>query len=181
MRQKPDLPQRLVGFPERPFRLGSAEMINRELDTPDERLERLDQLRSRLSEAVPDRVALFAVELKSGWRSHKDITAVIAMCLLTTSATIVIYSKILINLARPRGVEPLTPRSVVWCSIQLSYGRVPNSSSLVGGNNYSPGALTSKADHRMGAHGRRSGSPVIFGAGKIWHDLPIVYLDRDWG
>src|SRR5215472_2429918 len=26
--------------------------------------------------------------------------------------------------ARPRGVEPLTPRSVVWCSIQLSYGRV---------------------------------------------------------
>jgi HAD superfamily hydrolase (TIGR01509 family) len=26
--------------------------------------------------------------------------------------------------ARPRGVEPLTPRSVVWCSIQLSYGRI---------------------------------------------------------
>jgi hypothetical protein len=30
-------------------------------------------------------------------------------------------------LARPRGVEPLTPRSVVWCSIQLSYGRMPKS------------------------------------------------------
>jgi hypothetical protein len=28
------------------------------------------------------------------------------------------------RLARPRGVEPLTPRSVVWCSIQLSYGRL---------------------------------------------------------
>src|SRR5579885_3225944 len=27
------------------------------------------------------------------------------------------------GVARPRGVEPLTPRSVVWCSIQLSYGR----------------------------------------------------------
>src|SRR5205823_777094 len=27
-------------------------------------------------------------------------------------------------MARPRGVEPLTPRSVVWCSIQLSYGRL---------------------------------------------------------
>ena len=27
------------------------------------------------------------------------------------------------KLARPRGFEPLTPRSVVWCSIQLSYGR----------------------------------------------------------
>ena len=27
-------------------------------------------------------------------------------------------------MAHPRGVEPLTPRSVVWCSIQLSYGRV---------------------------------------------------------
>ncbi len=26
-------------------------------------------------------------------------------------------------MARPRGFEPLTPRSVVWCSIQLSYGR----------------------------------------------------------
>jgi hypothetical protein len=26
-------------------------------------------------------------------------------------------------MARPRGFEPLTPRSVVWCSVQLSYGR----------------------------------------------------------
>jgi hypothetical protein len=32
--------------------------------------------------------------------------------------------KYLKRLARPRGVEPLTPRSVVWCSIQLSYGRI---------------------------------------------------------
>jgi hypothetical protein len=28
------------------------------------------------------------------------------------------------NLARPKGFEPLTPRFVVWCSIQLSYGRL---------------------------------------------------------
>jgi hypothetical protein len=27
------------------------------------------------------------------------------------------------NLARPEGLEPPTPRFVVWCSIQLSYGR----------------------------------------------------------
>jgi hypothetical protein len=27
--------------------------------------------------------------------------------------------------ARPKGFEPLTPRFVVWCSIQLSYGRIP--------------------------------------------------------
>ena len=28
------------------------------------------------------------------------------------------------ELARPKGFEPLTPRFVVWCSIQLSYGRL---------------------------------------------------------
>ena len=28
------------------------------------------------------------------------------------------------KMARPKGFEPLTPRFVVWCSIQLSYGRL---------------------------------------------------------
>jgi hypothetical protein len=28
--------------------------------------------------------------------------------------------------ARPEGFEPPTPRSVVWCSVQLSYGRIMN-------------------------------------------------------
>jgi hypothetical protein len=31
--------------------------------------------------------------------------------------------KFLILLARPKRFELLTPRFVVWCSIQLSYGR----------------------------------------------------------
>ena len=31
--------------------------------------------------------------------------------------------KLLNSLARPEGFEPPTPRSVVWCSVQLSYGR----------------------------------------------------------
>ena len=32
--------------------------------------------------------------------------------------------KLLKLLARPEGFEPPTPRFVVWCSVQLSYGRV---------------------------------------------------------
>jgi hypothetical protein len=33
-------------------------------------------------------------------------------------------AKSLKRMARPKGFEPLTPRFVVWCSIQLSYGRL---------------------------------------------------------
>jgi hypothetical protein len=32
-------------------------------------------------------------------------------------------SHLTLLVARPKGFEPLTPRFVVWCSIQLSYGR----------------------------------------------------------
>jgi hypothetical protein len=47
-------------------------------------------------------------------------------------------------LARPEGFEPPTPRFVVWCSIQLSYGRVlriarevfPGKSDGNGGSSY---------------------------------------------
>ena len=31
------------------------------------------------------------------------------------------------KVARPEGFEPPTPKFVVWCSIQLSYGRLPKS------------------------------------------------------
>jgi hypothetical protein len=34
------------------------------------------------------------------------------------------FGKCLIAMARPKRFELLTPRFVVWCSIQLSYGRV---------------------------------------------------------
>ena len=34
-------------------------------------------------------------------------------------------------MARPKGFEPLTPRFVVWCSIQLSYGRLLRHSPCV--------------------------------------------------
>ena len=34
-------------------------------------------------------------------------------------------------LARPKRFELLTPRFVVWCSIQLSYGRLPSSWSMI--------------------------------------------------
>src|SRR5207248_8893817 len=48
------------------------------------------------------------------------------MCLLAFATRSGCCRKCLIKMARPRGVEPLTPRSVVWCSIQLSYGRLPS-------------------------------------------------------
>jgi hypothetical protein len=57
-----------------------------------------------------------------------------------------VVTNLLKRLARPRGVEPLTPRSVVWCSIQLSYGRPPASHSLAGGHNYSTAMQQGKAD-----------------------------------
>ncbi len=34
------------------------------------------------------------------------------------------------GMARPKGFEPLTPRFVVWCSIQLSYGRLTRRRAL---------------------------------------------------
>src|SRR5215470_14598857 len=37
-------------------------------------------------------------------------------------------------LARPEGFEPPTPRSVVWCSVQLSYGRLENLNFASGRN-----------------------------------------------
>jgi hypothetical protein len=36
------------------------------------------------------------------------------------------------KMARPKGFEPLTPRFVVWCSIQLSYGRLRTADPAVG-------------------------------------------------
>ena len=44
-------------------------------------------------------------------------------CLMRTTPTPK-QLKYLRKMARPKGFEPLTPRFVVWCSIQLSYGRV---------------------------------------------------------
>jgi hypothetical protein len=38
------------------------------------------------------------------------------------------------EMARPKGFEPLTPRFVVWCSIQLSYGRAPSQGGRRGGS-----------------------------------------------
>ena len=40
-----------------------------------------------------------------------------------------------IELARPQGLEPRTPRFEAWCSIQLSYGRVDR---IVPGNVHDP-------------------------------------------
>src|SRR5205085_2308328 len=71
------------------------------------------------------------------------------------------------RLARPRGVEPLTPRSVVWCSIQLSYGRLcraaAGGSGGEGGNNYAspPPMASSSGQAASGRVDRRPGSPQM--------------------
>ena len=49
-----------------------------------------------------------------------------------------------IKMARPKGFEPLTPRFVVWCSIQLSYGRMPISRRLLDGGVNRHGSFTGK-------------------------------------
>src|SRR5262245_47452826 len=54
-------------------------------------------------------------------------------------------------LARPRGVEPLTPRSVVWCSIQLSYGRMAQKRNLLGWQQLLHRVRTGKPHRRVGA------------------------------
>src|SRR5258708_5059172 len=42
------------------------------------------------------------------------------------------------EVARPEGFEPPTPRFVVWCSIQLSYGRRPERRRMRLGNPRGP-------------------------------------------
>jgi 2-polyprenyl-6-methoxyphenol hydroxylase-like FAD-dependent oxidoreductase len=44
---------------------------------------------------------------------HQNFAPVIAMCLLLPKALADLAFTCLVSLARPRGVEPLTPRSVV--------------------------------------------------------------------
>jgi hypothetical protein len=51
---------------------------------------------------------------KSSWRLFGDLVFL---------AGVTKWPKLLKSLARPEGFEPPTPRSVVWCSVQLSYGR----------------------------------------------------------
>jgi hypothetical protein len=41
-------------------------------------------------------------------------------------------------LARPEGFEPPTPRSVVWCSVQLSYGRASMAKKTGGESDLNP-------------------------------------------
>jgi hypothetical protein len=48
-------------------------------------------------------------------------------------------------MARPKGFEPLTPRFVVWCSIQLSYGRLRGSCAK-GTRDQACGSFTGKRD-----------------------------------
>ncbi len=49
------------------------------------------------------------------------------------------------NLARPERLELPTPRFVVWCSIQLSYGRsMPGAAPATGGGPYTKAGSAGK-------------------------------------
>ena len=52
------------------------------------------------------------------------------------------------ELARPKRFELLTPRFVVWCSIQLSYGRLPTNSCPVACNASGLNAFRRSFSHR---------------------------------
>src|SRR5689334_13349687 len=68
-----------------------------------------------------------------------------------------ICAKCLKVMARPRGFEPLTPRSVVWCSIQLSYGRVRGRAVRRGrGNLAAPRAKGKAGLARIGGGAKRA-------------------------
>jgi hypothetical protein len=51
-------------------------------------------------------------------------------------------------MARPKGFEPLTPRFVVWCSIQLSYGRIAN----YGASSFASAPKRRRAFNRIATH-----------------------------
>ena len=63
-------------------------------------------------------------------------------------------------MARPKGFEPLTPRFVVWCSIQLSYGRHADAPSRK-------------------PHGRRRLIKIVLGAlASLFRHLRKAVVDR---
>jgi hypothetical protein len=69
-------------------------------------------------------------------------------------------SRLHTQMARPKGFEPLTPRFVVWCSIQLSYGR------------------SSPAAPRPEAPARRTGVSVVYPLARLLAIDDISCLDR---
>ena len=75
----------------------------------------------RSAEAIrPDR--LLSMRRKSNFPRHAS--HVLPNCGFLGSAAVGFQHKALKTLARPERFERPTPRFVVWCSIQLSYGRV---------------------------------------------------------
>ena len=70
--------------------------------------------------ALAQRVEVDAKELRiTGSKSESQRTLVAA-----SSAKIGGRAQFCTEMARPKRFELLTPRFVVWCSIQLSYGRL---------------------------------------------------------
>src|SRR6266404_5219579 len=73
-------------------------------------------------------------------------------------------------MARPKRFELLTPRFVVWCSIQLSYGRLPMFNAFSG----EVGTGSPKKMRQTITKPAKAGCRIAIGLAPQWQDFAAV-------